>query len=103
MPIGLGRFPAARRWPLIGYVLTAIALTGLIVMGLSWWLTPSLESLRSRDSVEQAAAPVEPAAKTAPAREWPDWPEARLEGPPAKTLLLAWLEACEKSIRAVDG
>ena len=29
--------------------------------------------------------------------------QTRLEGPPAKALLLAWLEACEKSIHAVDG
>ena len=57
MPTGVGRFPAVRRWPLIGRVTMAIALTGMIVMGLSWWLTPSLESLRSRDPVEQAAAP----------------------------------------------
>lgn len=76
---------------------------GVIPAGLSWWFTPALEQPRSLAHEARRPPSSESLGKSPTAVTWPEWPEARLDGKDAKELLLAWLEACEKSIDAIDG
>jgi hypothetical protein len=76
----------------------AISLVLLLLCVASWWLTVPLEQNLPKDP---APLPVTDAAagSAQPQPELPPWPNERLEGPPAKELLLATLKAVDRSFR----
>ena len=87
-----------RRWGLaIVFLLTLVPTT---LAGLSWWLTVPLDEPPLR--VEAKSVPG--ALTGADRREtMPDWPRGRLEGEPAKALLLATLLVVQARLERVEG
>jgi hypothetical protein len=80
----------------------SLALAAPILIALAcWWLTAPL------DEDAGAPAPMTPAAITAPpapaVSERPAWPDGRLEGDEAKTILLAVVEDAAQRIDALSG
>jgi hypothetical protein len=87
-----------RRWGLaIVFLLTIVPST---LAGLSWWLTEPLD-----EPPRRVATRSEPAAPALAARRevMPDWPQGRLEGEPAKALLLATLLVVQSRLDRVEG
>lgn len=92
---GPGR-PIRRWWPVASIT---VLLSGLIVvLGLSWWLT---EPLVDDDEVASSGPPAK--ADVPEPTGPPTWPDSRIEGKPAKELLLATLQAVAASLETVEG
>jgi hypothetical protein len=95
----------------------ALCLLGVLISGVSWWLTASLErtaadALAPRADTDTAALPGSgkqagtadsPALAQGRSAEVAAWPEARLEGRPAKELLLKMMQAVDRSFRLVHS
>ncbi len=98
-------------------VVGAFCLLGVLLCGVSWWLTAPLEITE-----EGATAPPPDTVTTTPSSfsehpgtpaggslarhqttEPPAWPETRLEGRPAKELLLKMMQAVDRSFRLVHS
>jgi hypothetical protein len=79
------------------FVLTIVPTT---LAGLAWWLTEPLDEPLSRVAIVSS-----PSSQTTVARRgsMPDWPESRLEGQPAKTLLLETLLVVQQQLERVQG
>ncbi len=76
--------PARRRWPWLFLLLPPMALAGL-----TWWFTEPLQDRPTAPPVK-GEAPAGPSPGVAAPRKGPvAWPEGRMEGEPAKNLLLA--------------
>src|SRR5262249_45249468 len=84
-----------RRW------VAGVASVPLIIAGLSWWLTADLEPAGAPSSDPFAPLPI--SAKAVAPRTLPSWPDARLEGDPAKQYLLDVMLADEARLEAVAG
>jgi hypothetical protein len=91
------------------FVISVLVATPLVAVGvLSWWLTEPFSSAEttSRAAIAAAVAPAEPEPPTrrttagAPKLEWP---AERLEGLPAKQLLLDILVAADHRMSAVPS
>jgi hypothetical protein len=79
-----------------------IVFVGLGIPGVCWWLTAPLEPATEPLFSESTARTTEP-ARPVSALQVPDWPEVRLEGPPAKRLILEMLLAARRRLGAVPG
>src|SRR5689334_22893039 len=81
--------PRRRRWGLV------LLIPAASVIGLSWWLTAPLEDDAPPDDaaagLRSIPATPTPSPPEATADRLPPWPEGRLDGRPAKELLLATL------------
>lgn len=78
--------------------LSALGLVALAAIGASWWLTAPLD--RSASAVPDSRAAARPnGPEDEPQAEFPPWPEDRLEGRPAKELLLRTLQAADRAFR----
>jgi hypothetical protein len=93
-----------RRWSFV------LAAPFVGVAGVSWWLTEPLEDPVSESPARvQATAPASAIAAERPLEisaeptAPPPWPEGRLEGRQAKTLLLQTLLDVERRLDQVDG
>ncbi|WP_435019428.1 DUF1571 domain-containing protein [Tundrisphaera sp. TA3] len=89
----------SRRWR---YLLAAPLVPASLVGGAMWWFTAPLEdhpaAIGTGPVAEPTPAPAAPAAEVAPA-----WPDGRLEGEPAKTLLLAILDRAAARLARHEG
>ena len=72
----------------------------LALAGVSWWFT---EPLTDRGGPIQASPETSSAARVAAPKTPPSWPEGRLEGQPAKELLLDLLLAASARLERVEG
>jgi hypothetical protein len=91
-----------RRFRLRWVALTVVAIP-LVAFGLSLVLTPSLEPPRPAESRPLASADAAEVEAAEAKVESLVWPEGRLEGADAKTLLLDVLEAARERLLAVPG
>jgi hypothetical protein len=87
-----------RRWGLT--IVLVLAIVSITLAGLSWWVNEPLDEPRSG-----VASDSQPSPPVAVARRdtMPEWPESRLEGVPAKTLLLETLLAVQQKLDWVKG
>jgi hypothetical protein len=96
--------------------LAAFCLLGGLLCGVSYWLTAPLEktgegttapALEPITTTPPSSESTGSAAGVTPARqrntESPAWPESRLEGWPAKELLLKMMQAVDRSFRMVHS
>jgi hypothetical protein len=91
---------------LLRWVLGPLIVIPLGLFGLSWWLTEPLDEVGSIPSAPTPDAPPAPpqAAGSAGARPTaPGWSEGRLDGEPAKRLLLDTLLAVRERLNRVRG
>jgi hypothetical protein len=97
---GIGRLGAvlASRAGRLG--VGAFCLIGLLVFPVSWRLTAPLEKTAGVSGARQERE-AEDCAQAAPAGGFLPWPHERLEGRPAKELLLRTLQAVDRAFRKV--
>ncbi|MGZ3485721.1 MAG: DUF1571 domain-containing protein [Isosphaeraceae bacterium] len=95
----------------------AFCLLGVLLCGVSWWLTAPLEktgvgstalppntvTAAPAASGEHTGTPAEASPAQRQAIEPAAWPETRLEGRPAKELLLKMMQAVDRSFRLVHS
>lgn len=88
-------------------VLLLVALPVASVVGASWWLTAPLEPSPVADAIPATAKSKAESADeaSAPPKEavMPEWPAGRLDGMPAKELLLTTLERVQERFAKVEG
>jgi Protein of unknown function (DUF1571) len=91
-----------RRW--FWFLLIPSALAGAVA-GLSWWLTAPLEDRVTPEAEVAAQVPPVPLPPEEAKRPDvpPEWPEERLEGRPAKQLLLDTMIAVAERLNKVEG
>lgn len=88
---------------------SVLLLPAVGLAGASWWLTEPLEDRGSPGPNPAVAAALSPAEPAEPIRvaaerdELPAWPEGRLDGEPAKQLLLTTLLDVGRRLKQVDG
>lgn len=109
--------PASRIWQ---WVIGACCLLGGLVFGASWYFTAALEKPgrgdadRPSDEAARASAPIPSVERSTPdaGNTYPQtndfhqalaWPETRLEGQPAKELVLRMMQQIDHSFRGVLG
>jgi hypothetical protein len=95
-------FVRRHRW--IAHFVLFPATLGVIVALVSWWNTEPLADVGGPVSTRPAQGPIEPtslAASTENAE--PSWPEARLDGDAAKTLLLSVLTLAAQRLDRVPS
>ncbi|WP_169975421.1 DUF1571 domain-containing protein [Tautonia rosea] len=99
----------ARRW---WVAIPSLMVPMGLVAGFCWWLTPSLESLKSDVAQEHRASRSNDLVQVGVANAdetseqldlLPDWPEHRLEGQEAKQYLLDFMEYAVQKLDQVDG
>jgi hypothetical protein len=93
----------ARRWRRWLMILAAIP---IVLSGLSWWLTEPLEDEGAKTPPPVSTIslkPVVPLEVARPADVPPPWPEERVDGKVAKTVLLETLLAVRERLEKVEG
>jgi hypothetical protein len=104
----------SRAW---GRGIGAFCLLGVLLCGVSWWLAARLEktgegttapppdtvTTTPSSSSERTGTPAGGSLAQHRTTESPAWPEARLEGRPAKELLLKMTQAVDRSFRLVHS
>jgi hypothetical protein len=92
----------APAWRRRAWVIAVLLVLPVAAAALCWWLTAPLDDVGPTPLAAPSPAPIAATARAAP-NALPDWPETRLEGAPAKRLLLDTMLAVEKRLAGVAG